>query len=444
MSSNNANLQQGDTEMWSLKRFFTINSGSDIQRRGMRISTIEGISAIIIFNLLGGAYLTGYLLYLGAEPSMIGLITAIPFLAQVFQIVSAFLMQKYSDRKTWVTWLGGSHRVLWSIAGVIPFLFPKDWWIPLFIVLFTLSWTAVQMSGVIWGSLMGDLVPAEVRGRYFGIRNALLAAIGSVVLMFGGWILDRYPGDVGFSILFSISFVATLCNIYALWQHPNLPFEPSREVGRWNMIIKPFRDAAFFRTMWFIALWAFVQGLSIPLFGYVMLDVLKVSYKTVAAVTTIQTIVTTVSFFAWGHLNDRLSNSHLLLWVLPLYALSSLLWGTMLFLPVIVVLIITHVFLGISLAGYNMLLFNYLIGDTPVDDRPMYIAAFSALTGIFAFLGPTVGGFIFQWIKPLPHWIQAYGTFTAVGMILLTLSLFVAPYVFNKTIVQDKIIRVQE
>lgn len=417
--------------MWNMKDIYPSHSGDAVQRKGMRLSIIEGISAIIVFNLLGGAYLTGYLLYLGANAATIGLITAIPFLTQIFQIYGAFLIQKYNhDRRVWIAWLAGIHRMLWALTGAVPFLFPESLWIPVFFLLFTISWGAIQIAVVFWGSLMGDMVPPEVRGRFFGFRNALLAGIGSVILMAGGWILDIYPGGFGFAILFTISFLAAGWNFIVFLKHPNMPFEPSSVSGRWNMFIKPFRDRAFYRTIWFISLWSFFQGLAIPLFGFVMLDILSVSYKTVAIVTTVQTIATTVSFFVWGILNDRFKSSHLLLWALPIYALSALLWGTMAFLPMMVVLLLAHVFLGVSMAGYNMLLFNFLIGDTPADDRPMYIASFSAVTGIFAFLGPVTGGIIFQSIKGWPMWIQSYGLFSIVGMILFGLSVFVAPRIF--------------
>jgi hypothetical protein len=43
------------------------------------------------------------------------------------------------------------------------------------------------MSGVAWLSWMSGLVPEEIRGRFFGLRNSVLGLVTITVALAGGW-----------------------------------------------------------------------------------------------------------------------------------------------------------------------------------------------------------------------------------------------------------------
>ena len=78
------------------------------------------------------------------------------------------------------------------------------------------------------------------------------------------------------------------------------------------------------------------------------------------------------------------------------------------------------------MGGFNQLVFNFTIGDTPKSERPMFIAVYSALTGIAGFIGPIVGGWIFEQLEGSPYWLQAYGVALGTGITLLALTVTLA------------------
>jgi MFS family permease len=171
-----------------------------------------------------------------------------------------------------------------------------------------------------------------------------------------------------------------------------------------------------------------VQNLVIPLFTYVMLELMKLPYfPHVSIILTIQNVAMVASFYIWGSLNAKMPTQKLLLWTLPILALCCMAWGMVEWMPVVVVLVIVHVLLGIGVGGFNQLAFVYVVGDTPKSERPMYIAFFSALTGFMGFVGPVVGGLVYQGLRPFPEWIQVYGFSATVGCILMVLAILVAP-----------------
>ncbi|KAA2301432.1 MFS transporter, partial [Clostridioides difficile] len=116
--------------------------------------------------------------------------------------------------------------------------------------------------------------------------------------------------------------------------YPDVPFERSSEKVFWRMFIKPFQDRSFLKATLFLAVWLLIQTLIVPLYSYVMLDLLNINYQTVSLITVVQTLVMMAGFYVWGNLNARFSNKTLLFWTLPVIALSCLSWGLMSFMPV--------------------------------------------------------------------------------------------------------------
>lgn len=400
-------------------------------RRGLRASLMEGIPAMIIANLLGGPLQTAFLLYLGFRSEQIGFIAAIPSLTLLAQIFMAFAMQRYRDRRKVTTILGVSHRSLWVATGLIPLLFPTAAWAPLYMIVFLFSFSCAQASGVIWTSLMADIVPPAVRGRYFGIRNTIHWAVASLTLLLGGQLMEWVPGGRGFAILFAVSALCVIWNGIELSRYANPPFESGQDSLSARMMLRPFTNKPFLSAAIFITVFILIQNVAVPLFAYAMLNLLNLSYSNVTMITMLQNIVMMVSYIFWGNLNARYAARKLLLWTFPIIALACLAWFGMAALPVLLVLGLSHILLGIGLGGYNLLVFNFLIGDTPKADRPIYIAVFSALTGIAGFIGPNIGGWLFKAADRSPAWLQDYGIVGLTGLALLVPAVAVAPFVFG-------------
>lgn len=388
-------------------------------------ATWEGVPAVILQTLLGGPFLTGYLLYLGAESSEVGFVLAVTTLFNVLQILVAYLIQRLQYRKKAMIVFTFMHRILWGATGIIPLIFPERWWIPVFMILYMAAFIANTVSGMLWTSLISDMVPSKVRGRYFGIRNTILNALGALTLFVGGIILDRVPGGGGFLILFIISWIAIASNLSLFFLYPDPPFEHSSERQFKAMIRKPLSDTTFIKSTLFLAGWLFLQTLIVPLYSYAMLDILHISYSVVSIMTVAQTVIMMIGFYVWGNLNARYRNRTLLYWTLPLIAGSCLTWGLLSVLPMIPVLLLSHMLLGAGVGGFNQLAFNFMIGDTPKSERPMFIAVYSAITGFTSFLGPVLGGFIFKRIADAPDWVARYGFQTTVGLLMVLIALTV-------------------
>ncbi|GIO53039.1 MFS transporter [Paenibacillus cineris] len=398
---------------------------TSMQRRNLRVASLEGIPAVMFMTLLGGQFLTGYLLYLGASSGEIGFVLAITTFVNIVQIFAAYLIQRLRSRKWTLVLFVAVHRVIWGSTGLVPFIVPKPYWVPAFIVLYTVAFMFNTLGGILWNSLISDMVHPKVRGRYFGIRNTILNALGTLVMYGGGVILDHEPGGKGFLLLYIIVWVCIVANIAVFFFYPDIPFERSSEKRFIPMLKKPLRDASFLKATLFLAGFLFLQNLVVPLYSYVMLEMLHINYKTLSLLNVLQTVSMMASFYVWGNLNVRHSNRRLLFWTLPIIALSCLCWGLLSVLPMLPVLIAAHMIFGIGVGGFNQLAFNFMIGDTPKAERPMYMAMYAAITGVAAFFGPLIGGNLYELIGHWPEWTRIYGVQIVVGlsMLLLTVSL---------------------
>lgn len=400
-------------------------------RQGMQVAVVEGMWAMMLLTMLSGPFLTAYLLYLGASSAQIGLVLAIPALANLLQVLAAMYMQRIGNRKRAFIIFTSAHRLVGLSTGAIPFIFPKELWLISFIIIFFLYCVINAFAGVIWTSLISDMVPAQVRGNYFGIRNVITSAVNSSGLYVTGVILNKFEGAAGFHIMFAIAAVTVVMNIIYFTKYPNPPFEKSEGGKLGAFVMRPFRDHTFRNGLIFLTLWTLIVTMTHPFFSYVMLDVLHVPYQTVANLVILQTFASMAGFYVCGLLSRKYSYRVLLIGSLPFLAAAALLWSTLNFLPQLFVLILIFIFLGIGLGSYNQQIFIFMIGSSTKAERPIYIAVFSAITGIAGFTGPTVGGIIFEKLKTFPQWMQEYGWFLLLGIILLLLAIVIAPIVFR-------------
>src|SRR2546426_2705050 len=63
-------------------------------RASLDASVAEGAAAEVFGACAGGAVLTGWALFLGASPVVIGLLSALPLAAQIVQLPAAWLTQR--------------------------------------------------------------------------------------------------------------------------------------------------------------------------------------------------------------------------------------------------------------------------------------------------------------------------------------------------------------
>jgi MFS family permease len=376
----------------------------------MRISIIEGAFATVHIGLTGGAFLTGYALMLGAGDISLGVLAAIPFATQVFQLASAYLTVRTGKLKVFAVWGQGLGRLTWAFAAVLPFLpfVPGPLRIYAFLLFFVISSAFLMMTYNAWAVWMSDLIPERLRGRYFGIRNVVVITANLVVTVTGGRALDAFKTRgaqaEGFAVIFGAAVAAAAVAGILLARQPAMPAPAPPPAGVfWRRVAEPFRDANFRRVLRFFAAWSFSWAIPLAFWNVYMLTYLKMSYFQVALFGGVASLTGAAGHRLWGAVGDRAGNKPVLAICAAAVGFLPLFWLTTrpeFVYPVWAI----AVWAGISWAGLNLVAFTMPLALSPRPSRTYYIAAFGIVSGAATFVASTLGGVIaraasgYEWV----------------------------------------------
>lgn len=381
-------------------------------RRGLRISVIEGSWATVHIVMTGNAFLTGYALFLGSNDFQLGLITSVPLLMQLFQIFGARLVERTGRRKLICAWGSFVGRFMWLPIAFLPLLF-RTQALALFLCLYGFGMLLQNLAAPAWLTWMGDLVPKEIRGRYFGLRNRVVGIVTMVASIVAGLVLDfaRDKGNeyAGFLAIQLISVVAAAVAFHYIRQQPEPPYRGERMPPLGEYVTRPLRDPSYQRILAFYLYWLFAVGISTPFFAAHLLKNLGWTFKQIAYLNIVTAVMTIVSQPFWGRLIDRYGHKPVLMVCevvilhLPLYYAfcpPGVRWPIWL----------NAVLAGLFWSGFNLAIFSLALAALPNKGRPGYMAAFSAWSGVMNFLAITFGGWLALRLSNV--------TFEVVGMAL--------------------------
>ncbi|HWG83867.1 MAG TPA: hypothetical protein VNT60_00190, partial [Deinococcales bacterium] len=297
--------------MTILKRFAL---PADPVERGLTAAVIEGS----LFNVWAGAvignYLTGAALLLGAQGLALGVLGGLPAFATMLQLLSAPLVLGRGRPRNNLLVFSGLQRFAGALAGPIALLVGGPAAVPVFVGLHVFAWAWMAPGTVVWQGYMTDLVPPRVRGSYFSRRHVWSATAGIVAILLYGAILARLPGVDGFKVLWAIAVVAAVLDTLAWLLHPDLPPGDVRTGrGFWETLRIPLQRPGPHRTAsFFLAAWAFAQGLAAPFFPLAALELLRVPASSLAVLATVASLASIASAKVWGRWIDTAGHGRVL------------------------------------------------------------------------------------------------------------------------------------
>ncbi len=194
------------------------NRSKDQIRSSLRTSTLDGIFATVFSTITGGVLLSNFLVELGATPFQIGLLASIPMIVNLLQPLGAFLADRTTSRRRYNLWVYSISRLLWlPLAGAIlidggqqsQFLIGAT------LAVMLLTHVIGAMGSASWLAWIATLVPRQLRGRYFGLRNSAFSLTGLIGLPLLGVTVSQWPGGSiqGFGVMVGIGVVAGLISL---------------------------------------------------------------------------------------------------------------------------------------------------------------------------------------------------------------------------------------
>jgi MFS family permease len=342
------------------------------------------------------------------------------------QFLAPALSERIGSRKGFILPVVLMHALMWLPILLIPYLFQTHqvWWLIAFMTLSTAFDSALNPA---WGSMMADLVPMQMRGRFFGLRNRITAFVSMAFSYAAGGILQLLSGntDLAFTIIFIGAMTSRLVSFYFLSQMYE-PLSPATEKQGHEGVLKIARGLFSTNIGMFIifcALINFTTTVAGPFFSpYMILD-LHFSYIVYTILNSVAGLATVGFMTWWGKRIDR-AGSIKVLKIMSLFvpfvpigwALNHSLWW----------LIIMQIFSGFAWAGFQLSSVVFIFDAAPAQNRTRYIALYHSLIFLGVSLGSLTGGIV---APLLPPFMGSYfpSIFMVSGVARLAVALFFLP-----------------
>jgi MFS family permease len=385
----------------------------------------EGLVAEIVGACSGGAVLTGWAIYLKSGPLLTGLVLALPQVAQVLQIPAAWTTSRFGSRRVAI-WLVAVQRQIGLPLIALPFL---PWSTRAQqSVLVTVALLAALL-GVLgnnaWVSWMADLVPARIRGRYFGRRAAVCTLGGALASAAAGLVLDGAHGrgwdGHGLALLQALACASgVLSTVLMARQHASRKSTISTGTRHslWRRALQPLCDRSVRGFLAYLLTWNAAIGIASSYFSLFMLRDLGMGFTLVAVQGAGVALVRMLAAPAWGSVIDRVGPRPVMvacsfgisaipfIWLLPT---PGWLWP----------LGIDCVLTGLLWSGHALAAFNLPLSVTPTEGRPFYLAVFATVAGATFALATAAGGLL---ARALPTHLDLCGHSIANLQVLFALS----------------------
>ncbi len=362
-------------------------------RKSLRLSVFDGAAYATMAGFTQN-YVTPFALALKATTVQIGLLSSIPNFATAFsQLAAPYLVEKAGSRKAMIVPIVFMHAVSWLLVFLLPYAFSGSgvWWL---IGLFTISTISGVLVNPAWGSMMADLVHADIRGRYFSFRNRIMNFTVLISSLIAGLLLQLFTHNVfiGFAIIFGGAMVSRFFSVYFVshMYEPPMAKQNPNEAGLFHMVTN-LGSSNIGRFTVFVALIYFSIMLAGPFFSVYMLRDLKLSYLTFTLINSSSTVATLIFLPFWGRRADRAGNLKIMRITGCLLPIVPLFW---LFGTNPLYLICVNIFSGFAWSGFDLSCSNFLYDASEPANRTKQIAVFNCITSVAVSAGALAGGYI--------------------------------------------------
>lgn len=359
--------------------------------KSLRAATAEG-ACMGSSNTIINSYTTPFALALGATNIQIGLLTSMKSLAETLAQLPGATLPKYMSRKSIWNFSTIISKLLWIPILALPLLGNS---IFLLIALVAASHFFSSMRTPSWTSIMGDLVPSDIRGRYFGRRNMIIGIAGLATALIAGSIIST----LGFTFIFTASVMLGFAAAYFFkpiyesqfqkiyhYSH-SISFSPSDLLNAIRI------NRNFVLLTVFLSCMNFATNIAAPFFIVYELRDLNIGYGWFTIAIVLNALVALIAQPHWGRFSDKYGEKKILAVTGILAALVPFNW-MLVSTPIGVVL--AESFSGFAWAGFDLVAFNFVLAVTPAEKRPSYVANHSFFRGIAVVAGTLAGGVLAQ------------------------------------------------
>lgn len=356
--------------------------------------SIWDVVAWSVMNGFGDLYVAPFAIFLHAGNSALAFIGTSPFLVGALaQVLGAFLADRHRIRKPIIFGFVLLQALLFLPLFFLPLMF-RGTAVFSVLICWSLLLICAHAATPPWLSMMGDVVPANRRGDYFGKRSRTSVLIVMGASLTAGAILAVCERGsllwIGYGILFVTAFAARLVSARLIMSHYDPQYAPPREsFFTFLDFIRQAHSSNFTRFAVLNAMMLGAINVASPFFAVYMLRDLHWSYTQFTISNAVFMLTQFLVIQWWGRLGDRYGNRLVVLCSSYLLPLVPLPW---IFTTNYYALLAGQILSGISWSGYTIATQNFTMDAVSSYKRARVTSYMTILNGASTWLGGMVIG----------------------------------------------------
>lgn len=374
--------------------------------RSRQYLVLEGITGIGQYSLATGAFIAGFISFLGGSTTLNGTVGVIPAALGIIQALAALTLTGKKSRKDIAITVAIIIRVMLAMVYFVPYVIVhmtgnKEVALIAFVGCYIIAFAFNGILGPLVGSMIVDMTPIQIRGKYLAGRERISLIIISALTIGLGKVLDYYKvinlQGLGFVVVGIVVAVLGALNIYSLVKLDDIKVEDHVvRKGYLKSLVIPFKDIKFRKVLVLNGIWNFSLFFGITFIAVYMVEDLELSYTYIMSMSVFATAVRVVSSHFWGNMADKKS------WVLAaglsvmVLGMSHFVWGLVTIENYKILIPLLNMSSGFGWAGAGIALFNLQFMYANPKNRTMSIGVNAAVGGVLSLVGVQVGGYLMR------------------------------------------------
>lgn len=358
---------------------------------------VHNFCANVIGNLIGANFFTGLLIILQADDAFVGLVTILTFGANLLQLFSPYVLERFERRKPMLIALRSLMHVINIVfIGLIPF-FPAAQQAKL--SLMGISVLLVNLINAFNGPGMSVWhfahIPPGIRVQYF-TSITILNGVGIALFnLLGSFIVDSFKAAnmelIGLETLRLIALGLAVLDIMNLLRIKEKDYvKPPKKIRLGDLFIKPWRDKVYLRSVLVVFMWSVVVNMPGAYYMVYLLRELNISYFYINAIAALNVLILMLFTPIWRGIFVRRQWLRPLSWAIFLFAphyflLAFVSKGLMFLYPIAVV------WSFICLSGINLAFSSVAYINIPKENQTLYIGFYQTANFMAAMTAATIG-----------------------------------------------------
>lgn len=393
-----------------------MNLDPNLQKTLRLIIVTQCAGAISVLLLQNGFVLT-YALKLKVPPHGILLLFSIlPLVGMLLTMPLAYASDRFGKKRIGIAGilLSLAGFILLAAAGTLPgsagFLWAG-------ILIFSIG-NAANTAG--WFALLSPIIPAEIRGRFFGKLRVSWQTFGLFFSLAAAGLLKWREAISVYQAVLIVACVLLAMRLSLYRKIPELEQENASDGGFWNALKGVLKIPGYMSFCCYLFLLALFTGASVTLFGLLEKEVLGFSDSRIVVMGNLLAVGSVAGFFVGGKVVDRFGTHRVFLATHGLFALvlaGFCIRGGMPVAPVWTVGFMTVMF-GMVNAAFGIAASSEMLALIPLQDKSLSAGFYTTLTWAGIAASNFLVGQILKMEVLTPEWRAGSLTFSAYDTIL--------------------------